>query len=163
MVSAWVRRRCVSALANRQIISLYSFSALSVIYASALHKCKEINEQLVAQPWWDSDNRPGLVAAKVVESAPIRLKKPRLYDAAWVETLINKESENIANKRASKPELLQKVDASAHALIKVATQIKPMVDILVPQSPEYSIPYACLWILFKVCGHDVKAITSGID
>ncbi|KAK6449333.1 hypothetical protein FP744_10005583 [Trichoderma asperellum] len=121
----------------------------AAIYASALQKCKDVNEQLVAQPWWDSDSQPGLVATKVIESTPIRLKKSRLYDAAWVESLINKQSEDIKTKRASKPELLQKVDSSAHVLIKVATQIKPIVDIFIPQSPEYSVPYACLWVIFK--------------
>ncbi|KAJ4855447.1 uncharacterized protein T069G_11005 [Trichoderma breve] len=51
--------------------------------------------------------------------------------------------------QASKPELLLKITRSAYALIDVTTQIKPIVDIFIPQSPEYSIPYACLWIIFK--------------
>lgn len=124
---------------------------LSIIYASALQKCKDINEQLNSQPWWD--DRPGLTATKVIESAPILLKKPRLYDAEWMTGLINKEKNKIKDKRASKPELLQKVENSAHTLIRVATQIKPMIDMFIPQSPEYSIPYACLWVLFKVCDY----------
>ncbi|OPB46586.1 hypothetical protein A0O28_0067080 [Trichoderma guizhouense] len=95
---------------------------------AALEKCKKINEQLNAQPWWDGDRQPGLVATKIVESAPIQLKKARLYEAAWVQSRIIKET---------------------YALIDVATQIKPIVDIFIPQSPEYSIPYACLWIIFK--------------
>lgn len=104
-----------------------------------------------------------MVATNVIESAPIRLKKPRLYDASWVESLINKENENIKKKRASKPELLQKVNTSAHVLIKIATQIKPIVDIFIPQSPEYSIPYACLWVIFKVCRcNNVNATASSI-
>lgn len=70
-----------------------------------------------------------------------------------MESLINRESQKIQNKQASKPKLLQKVDASAHALIKIAMQIKPVIDVLIPQSPEYSVPYACLWILFKVWGY----------
>ncbi|KAM0454436.1 hypothetical protein ACHAPV_008306 [Trichoderma viride] len=119
----------------------------AIIYASALQKCKDINEQLNSQPWWD--DRPGLTATKVIESAPISLKKPRLYDAEWMTGLINKEKNKIKDKRASKPELLQKVENSAHTLIGIATQIKPMIDMFIPQSPEYSIPYACLWVLFK--------------
>ncbi|UKZ46840.1 hypothetical protein TrVGV298_001051 [Trichoderma virens] len=116
---------------------------------TALEKCKKINEQLNAQPWWDSDRQPGLVATKIVESAPIQLKKARLYEAAWVQSRIIKESERILHKKKSKPELLSKIADSAYALIDVAKQIKPIVDIFIPQSPEYSIPYACLWIIFK--------------
>ncbi|KAL7974254.1 hypothetical protein HDV63DRAFT_399837 [Trichoderma sp. SZMC 28014] len=88
------------------------------------------------------------------------LRKPRLYDAAWMESLINRESQKIQNKQASKPKLLQKVDASAHALIKIAMQIKPVIDVLIPQSPEYSVPYACLWILFKGISDRKKKIDS---
>jgi flavin-dependent dehydrogenase len=103
---------------------------------------------LNSQPWWNGQS--GLVATKVIDSTPIMLRKPRLYDAAWMESLIKKESKKIKDKQASKSELLQKIDTSAHALIKFAAQLKPAIDILIPQSPEYSIPYACLWILFKV-------------
>ncbi|UKZ63901.1 uncharacterized protein TrAtP1_005122 [Trichoderma atroviride] len=124
----------------------------AVIYTSALQKCKDINEQLNSQPWWDSQS--GLVATKMVESAPIRLKPPKAYSAAWVESLIRQESERIKDRRASKNELLQRLDSSAHVLIKTATQLKPIIDILIPQSPEYSIPYACLWAIFKVCDDD---------
>lgn len=135
-----------------------NFFALSVIYASALKKCKDINEQLNSQPWWES--QPGLVATKVVESAPIWLKQPKAYSAAWVESLINKETQKIRDKRASKQELIQKVDSSAHALIKVAMQLKPVIDIFIPQSPEYSIPYACLWAIFKVSDDDDHTLTG---
>ncbi|KAL7920173.1 hypothetical protein ACQKWADRAFT_322360 [Trichoderma austrokoningii] len=119
----------------------------AAIYASALQKCKDINEQLNSQPWWDSQQ--GLVATKVIESAPIWLKQPKAYSAAWVEGLISKESKRIKDKQASKKELLQKVDSSAQVLIKIATQLKPVIDIFIPESPEYSIPYACLWAIFK--------------
>lgn len=167
MVPTWIGGRCVSTcvllIKHTRPYRSTDIFAPSAIYASALQKCKDVNEQLVAQPWWDSDSQPGLVATKVIESTPIRLKKSRLYDAAWVESLINKQSEDIKTKRASKPELLQKVDSSAHVLIKVATQIKPIVDIFIPQSPEYSVPYACLWVIFKVCHcNSVNATASSI-
>lgn len=139
-------------LANHQGSTTLLIFALSVIYTSALQKCKDINEQLNSQPWWDSQS--GLVATKMVESAPIRLKPPKAYSAAWVESLIRQESERIKDRRASKNELLQRLDSSAHVLIKTATQLKPIIDILIPQSPEYSIPYACLWAIFKVCDDD---------
>ncbi|KAJ9144050.1 hypothetical protein NKR23_g6060 [Pleurostoma richardsiae] len=119
----------------------------AAIYVSALQKCKDVNEQLNSQPWWD--DQLGLVASKVVESSPIRLKKPRLYDAAWVESLIAKERNKAKDKQESKPEVLQKVSSFANGVIKVATQIKPVIDIFVPQSPEYTVPYACLWIIFQ--------------
>lgn len=134
-------------------------SAFSFLNA-ALEKCKKINEQLNAQPWWDGDRQPGLVATKIVESAPIQLKKARLYEAAWVQSRIIKESERILDMQASKPELLLKITRSAYALIDVATQIKPIVDIFIPQSPEYSIPYACLWIIFKVRDYNSNAMTA---
>lgn len=120
----------------------------SEIYVKALQKCKDVNEQLNSQPWWD--DQQGFVASKIVESAPIRLKRPRLYDASWVESLVEREKQKVKDKQASKPEWLQKVTSFADGIVKIAVKIKPIVDIFIPQSPEYSIPYACLWIIFKV-------------
>lgn len=143
-----------------QITRLYHSTNIcaSVIYASALQTCKDINEKLNSQPWWDS--QPRLVATKVVESAPILLRQPKTYSAAWVESLIRKESERIKDRQASKHELLKRLDSSAHVLIKIAMQLKPILDIFIPQSPEYSIPYACLWAIFKVCDDDNHTIAG---
>ncbi|KAH8807320.1 hypothetical protein F5884DRAFT_340380 [Xylogone sp. PMI_703] len=117
------------------------------IYASALQKAKEINEQLNSQPWWDDES--GLIASKIVESSPIRLKRPRLYDASWVQNLVQQERKKVTEKQASKSEWLQKLNGLTDKVIKIVTQIKPIIDIFIPKSPEYSIPYACLWIVFK--------------
>ncbi|KAL7935702.1 hypothetical protein V8C35DRAFT_297994 [Trichoderma chlorosporum] len=116
------------------------------IYLSALQKCKDINDQLNSHPWRDNH---GLLATAVVESAPILLKKPVLYDVTWVEGLIAKEGQKVKDKQASKPQLLERMDMLAKAVVEVARRIKPIIDILLPQSYGYSVPYACLWLIYK--------------
>lgn len=113
-----------------------------------MQKCKEVNEQLSSQPWWEEQT--GLVAAAVVDGSPIRLKQPRLYNDSWLQDLVERERERVKKKQASKPEWLKTLIGVAEGVISVANQIKPIIDIFVPQSPEYTVPYACLWILFKV-------------
>lgn len=38
----------------------------------------------------------------------------------------------------------------ADKFIYIATMLKPIIDIFVPSSPEYSVPYACICVIFKV-------------
>lgn len=35
-------------------------------------------------------------------------------------------------------------------LIKVAQALDPIISVLLPSSPEYAIPYACLKVIFQV-------------
>jgi hypothetical protein len=50
----------------------------------------------------------------------------------------------------SKSEWKKRVNEGAYGFIGVANGLKPIIDIFIPQNPEYSVPYACLWIVFKV-------------
>ncbi|PYH64452.1 uncharacterized protein BO88DRAFT_374348 [Aspergillus vadensis CBS 113365] len=118
------------------------------IYDNALQKCKEVNEQLNSQPWWD-DQCDLVASSKTVESMPVRLKPPGRYDASWVQNLIAKERLRINTRKTSESAWRHKVSGFADDVIRVATLIKPIVDIFVPQSPECSVPYACLWMVFK--------------
>jgi hypothetical protein len=120
-----------------------------------LEKCKEVNEQLNTQPWWEEQH--GRVAATIVESSPIQLKRPRLYNEAWVQDLVEKEKNKVMAKQGSKSEWLQRLTTVAEEVITIATQIKPIINIFVPQSPEYTVPYACLWVLFKVGSQSFEA------
>lgn len=91
------------------------------------------------------------MASKIVESSPIRIKQQKLYEASWVKDIVERERKRVEAKQASKPEWLQTLKNVASGFVRIATELKPIIDIFVPQSPEYSVPYACLWIVFKVC------------
>lgn len=121
----------------------------SQIYDSALKKCKEVNDQLNSQPSWK--DRRGRIGSRIVESNSVRFQRRELYNAAWVEELVKKEKAKINSIDASKSKWSHKVSSFADEVIKVATRMKPVVDIFVPSSPEYSVPYACLWVMFQVC------------
>jgi hypothetical protein len=40
----------------------------------------------------------------------------------------------------------------ANALCEFAARISGVVEILIPQSPEYGIPFNCIVLIFRVCG-----------
>jgi hypothetical protein len=63
---------------------------------------------------------------------------------------VERERKRVEVKQASKQEWLQTLQKVASKILDIATELKPIIDIFVPQSPEYSVPYACLWLVFKV-------------
>ncbi|KAH8891769.1 hypothetical protein GQ53DRAFT_719454 [Thozetella sp. PMI_491] len=115
------------------------------IYADALKKCKEINENLNAEPFLERDL--GFVASKIRESSEIWV--PRSYDAAWVTAHIERECQRIQNKQSLRKEWAQVVSKAAHGFASLVVHLKPVIDVFVPQSPEYTVPYACILIIFK--------------
>ncbi|KAK3390059.1 hypothetical protein B0H63DRAFT_464717 [Podospora didyma] len=120
----------------------------SRIYAKALLKCKEINADLAMDPFGNkrhelrsrsgADNGTGRT---VVQQQP--------YQAAWIAQLVEQEKAEIAAKEASKPDWVQKVQSTAYSILRITSELKPIIDVFVPESPEYSVPYHCLWIVFK--------------
>jgi hypothetical protein len=130
-----------------------------------LEKCKRVNQDINPEPF--APDRRGRTAAKIIESAPIGVKRQKLYDAAWITALVEKEKEKVKDKQASKPEWAQTVTTVANTILGIATELKPIIDIFVPSTPEYSIPYACLWAVFQVCQstrfESARKITSGAD
>ncbi|KAJ3521898.1 hypothetical protein NM208_g13090 [Fusarium decemcellulare] len=106
------------------------------IYASALRKCKEVNDQLQTQP--RRDDEIASVASNIIQSSPIRLRKARVYDAAWVEALIEKKKQELQDKKTATPEWREKMSTLVEKTIKLTTELKPIIDIFVPKSPEYS-------------------------
>ncbi|OQE23905.1 hypothetical protein PENSTE_c008G02833 [Penicillium steckii] len=94
-------------------------------------------------------DRRGRIGSRIVERNSVRFQRRELYNAAWVEELVKKEKAKINSIDASKSKWSHKVSSFADEVIKVATRMKPVVDIFVPSSPEYSVPYACLWVMFQ--------------
>ncbi|KAK4185253.1 hypothetical protein QBC35DRAFT_525033 [Podospora australis] len=98
----------------------------SEIYSEALKKCREMNEDLWADKF-AREHLTGAVSGPVTSSEPAR----------------------VAAKEASDPKWAQRAKDTAIGIMKVAKELKPIMDIFVPHSPEYSVPYAFLWIIFK--------------
>jgi hypothetical protein len=136
-----------------------SFPLSSKLYAAALLKCKEINQELNLDPLGEKQRHH-----RRFNSSWARSSKPRVantnaeqqqkpYDASRIKELVEQETQRIQTAQdASSGDLewTAKVKDVAYGVIKLAEVLKPVIDVFVPQSPEYRVPYACVWIVFKV-------------
>jgi hypothetical protein len=72
----------------------------------------------------------------------------RGFDAIAVRTFIEKSARDSADKmERSKVTWLS--DAT-NTFVKVALRVGELVELLIPQNSEFTIPYGCLMIIFKV-------------
>lgn len=114
-----------------------------------MEKCKQVNQDI--NPKSFSLKKPnGRVAPKTPERCLIRAQQQEPYTAKWVADLIEEERKNAEGKDKSRSSWVQKVVDVAHKLTGIATELKPVVDIFVSSSLEFSVIYACLWVVFKV-------------
>lgn len=87
---------------------------------------------------------------RLVESAPVRVVKPKGYSAQMVKDLVEKELLKIEAVTSAKPEWKRKCADLGYVIAGVATKLKPIIDLLMPQSVEYTLPYGCLMLVFTV-------------
>lgn len=71
-------------------------------------------------------------------------------DGQTVAEIIQKESKEHEIKQAKKSKWRGQVSGAAISLSKITLSLSSYIDPLIPQSPEYTVPYACLLIVFKV-------------
>ncbi|KAK0636782.1 hypothetical protein B0T17DRAFT_89961 [Bombardia bombarda] len=121
------------------------------IYAKALRKCKDINHDLNADMLESKQHQKKQPVVSRIAISPFKRSthQREAYTASWVTTLVEEERAKIETEQSAKPEWRQKVTGAAYEIARTATALKPIIDIFIPQSPEYSVPYACLWIVFK--------------
>ncbi|KAI3320956.1 hypothetical protein HD806DRAFT_546781 [Xylariaceae sp. AK1471] len=121
----------------------------SEIYARALQKCKEINQDLNLDPFREEHRGRRMTWNRIGKSLVFK-EQQRQYDASRIEELVTQETNRIERADdSSNSEWKRKVKEGAYGFIGVANSLKPVIDIFIQQSPEYSIPYACVWIVFK--------------
>jgi len=53
--------------------------------------------------------------------------------------------------KAEKGKYTKRLADLADAFCEFATRISSVVEILIPQSPEYTIPFNCILLIFQVC------------
>jgi hypothetical protein len=129
------------------------FYVPSEIYATALRKCKEINQELNSDPFGEKQRHHGrLTWGRASKSRVANAEQPKPYDASRIKELVEQETDRIETAQESSngdAEWTAKVKDVGYGVIKFAQVLKPVIDVLVPQSPEYTVPYACVWIVFK--------------
>jgi hypothetical protein len=52
--------------------------------------------------------------------------------------------------RAEKGKKAKRAADLANGFCEVAARLSPMLQVMIPQSPEYAVPFGCLTLLFKV-------------
>jgi hypothetical protein len=67
-----------------------------------------------------------------------------------VKDLVSRELEKIEEMRSSKSEWKKKCSDLGYMIAGVATKLKPTIELLMPQSLEYTLPYGCLMLIFTV-------------
>jgi hypothetical protein len=89
------------------------------------------------------------------------MEEERPYEASRIKELVRQEIKRIeATHDSEGSDWTTKVIQGAYRFIDVANGLKPVIDIFVPHSPEYSVPYACVWIIFKVSPCPLCSISS---
>jgi hypothetical protein len=71
-------------------------------------------------------------------------------DGERVVKLINQEATQYDLKQEKRSKWRGRVSGAATALSRLTVNFSTYIDPLIPQSPEYKLPYACLIIIFKV-------------
>jgi hypothetical protein len=97
------------------------------------------------------DIEQGHVSRKLIDNAPIRLVKLQEFTDQMVKDLVTKELEKAKMAKSSKSEWKKKCADLGYVIAGVATKLKPTIDLLMPQSLEYTLPYGCLMLIFTVC------------
>jgi hypothetical protein len=96
------------------------------------------------------DIAKGSVSRKLIESAPIRVVKQKIYTAQMVTDLVTRELEKIEAVSSLKPEWKKKCADLGYVIAGVAAKLKPTIDLLMPQNIQYTLPYGCLMLIFTV-------------
>jgi hypothetical protein len=86
----------------------------------------------------------------LIESGPVAVVRPTKLDSHLLIRLIANKEKELKDKLDNEPEGLAKVSKLGNQLVVIATRLKPVIDLLVPESPEYQVPYNCLMIIFDV-------------
>lgn len=63
----------------------------------------------------------------------------------------NQTKEQALAKQTERSPFFQKINRVTKCFCETATRMHAFLDVVVPSSPEYSIPYGFLMVLFKVC------------
>ena len=112
---------------------------LRSIYQGALDACRASKSRLAK--YLPADN----ILLLPDEAGHPGAKK---FDAIAVERFIQ-ERHREATDRLEQSKIKWLSDATS-SFASVAIQLSELLDPLVPQSPEYTIPFGCLMIIFKV-------------
>lgn len=67
-----------------------------------------------------------------------------------VATKIRDLEEDILAKTA-KGSKTKRVTDLANTFCEFAARVTPVLQVMVPQSPEYNVPFGCVALIFKVC------------
>jgi hypothetical protein len=116
-----------------------------------LKRCKEVNEDLQLGSF---DIEKGSLSTTILQSAPIRVVKPRTFTSELVKEFIEKEQNKVSSRNDSKAAWKKTVSDLCYTIGDVASKLKPIIDLFMPQSMEYTVPYGCLMIIFQVCLRD---------
>jgi hypothetical protein len=88
-----------------------------------------------------------------LQSTPIRNAKPRALTSEMVKEFIDKEQKRIAKEVDSKAAWKKTLSGLGFTISDVVMKVKPIIDLFMPQSLEYTVPYGCLMIIFQVRSH----------
>ena len=91
----------------------------------------------------------------------LKLRDDELYlleDVNTSENIIKKLKEIHAEqeKKAKRPIILQQTSDFLHEFCAFADKTSNIVMLLLPQSPEYTITFGVLFLVFNVCMHQLE-------
>lgn len=105
----------------------------SSLYDKALETCLRVNKNL-RQLNLSAEDRALLVGSG---GSSLVISRIRTLE----QTILVKTEKEKKNKRAAD---------LADGFCEVAARVSPMLQVMVPQTPEYTVPFGCLTLLFKV-------------
>jgi hypothetical protein len=105
----------------------------SSLYDKALEACFRVNKN-IGQLNLSAEDRALLVGS---HSSPLVISRIRTLE----QDILAKTEKGKKTKRAAD---------LANGFCEVAARLSPVLQVMIPQTPEYAVPFGCLTLLFKV-------------
>lgn len=130
-----------------RLTKISSLTFVSRIYAEALQSCIKVNKNLNLGIL---KGKQGVLPSVIPGSSPHSPIKTEFLDGETVRRFVDGQNEKVKKRFDTRPDWQKAVKDFSFEVGKLITKLLPIVDIFMPQTPQYTIPYACLKLIFMV-------------
>lgn len=73
------------------------------------------------------------------------------FSPLGVKGYISQEKDRILKESSLRPQYGKTITTAAESLLNIVVKLEGVISNLLPQSPEYTVPYGFIMIIFKAC------------
>lgn len=122
----------------------------------ATRKAKKYMQHDLVERKEPSSLQNGLVAGAFVAGAfaggrEIIVSELGNFNPLGIKSYISQEKDRILKESSLRPQYAKNVTTAAESLVSIVVKLEGVISNLLPQSPEYTVPYGFVMIIFKAC------------